>query len=100
MLHSTTRLVHTYTRQQKKRIFLLFRFTSLKIITIYFLLSKQICLCMTNGFAAFSFQNAACRKMYVDFCQNKTKITKFLLNVSIIQFSIRFCCMQVHHDHV
>ena len=47
----------TYTRQQKKRIFLLSRFTSLKVMIFSFLLSKRICLCM-----AFSCHNAIRRK--------------------------------------
>ena len=87
-----------YMQQQKKRIFLLFRFTSLKVIIFYFLLSKQICHCMAIGFAAFSCQNAVCRRNYADFCQKKAKITKFLLMVSGTQCSIRFRSTQVPYD--
>ena len=31
---------------------------------------------MANGFAAFSFQNAICRKLNADFCLKKTELTK------------------------
>ena len=58
-----------YTGQQKKHIFLLFRFTSFKIIIFNVLLSKQICLCMAVGFPAFSCQNSISQQIYVDFCQ-------------------------------
>ena len=67
---------NTDTRQQKKRMFLLFRFTSL---IFYYLLSKLIFLCMAIDFAAFSCHNAISRKTYADFCQNH----KFLLTVSV-----------------
>ena len=51
-----------YTRQQKKRIFFLSPFTSLKVMIFYVLLNKRICLCMAIGFAAFSCHNAIRRK--------------------------------------
>ena len=42
----------------KETHILLFRFASLNVIVNYFLLSKQICLCIAVGFAAFSCHNA------------------------------------------
>ena len=61
---------YLHTRQQKKRIFLLSRFTSLKVMIFYFLLGKRICLCMAIGFAAFSRHNAVRQKTKnADFCQ-------------------------------
>ena len=59
---------------KKKRIFLVFHFTSLKLIIFYCLrLSKPICLCMEVYFAAFSCHNAISRKKIADFCRKKPK---------------------------
>ena len=75
---------------------LLFRSTSMKII-FYFLLGKQICLCMAIGFAAFSFQTLFVEISLLIFVK-KAIITNFLLNVSRTHFSMRFCCTRVQHD--
>ena len=57
------------------------RFTSLKVMIFYFLLSKRICLCMAIDFAAFSCHNAVRRKSMQNLSK-MAKVTKFLLTVS------------------
>ena len=62
-----------YTLTANVMLFLVFRFTSLKVLIFYPLLSKKICLCTAFGFAAFSRHNAIGRKKYTDFCQERPK---------------------------
>ena len=90
----TQPFLHEYTRQQTKRIVLLFCFASLIVIIVYSLLSNQICLCMATGFAAFSFHNATNRKEYAIFLSKKTKVTKSLLTVSRTQFKCNFAARE------
>ena len=86
-------LFYIYTRQQKKRIFLLshsFYFININSI-LYILHCKQTCLCMAIGFAVCLCHNSISKKKKkkeknADFCQKDAKITKFLLTVSRTQF--------------
>ena len=61
-LITSTCTFHIYTRQQNKRIFLLSGFTSLTVMSFYILLSKQMCICIAIGFAAFPCHNPISRK--------------------------------------
>ena len=86
----------TYTRQQKKRIFLHFCFTILKVILFYLLnrLAYAWLLVMQHFLVTTQFVE----NFMLIFCQKKAKITNFLLNVSRTQFSMRFHCTRVQHD--
>ena len=74
----------------KETHILLSRFTSLKVMIFYFLLSKQICLCMAIGFAAFSCHNAIGRKNMLIFVKKRLK-SQNSCSLCRTQFSMRVC---------